>query len=267
MLYDNLRPYPPSVAEYPFLKGIHTGTKNPFFTSFWLPGLLVPVFRLRSIDGPATLEELLSPGPTTQLYLEVLYEHPPANASWLQRNRPIFRFLRGLAKVFFDEDATMPVAISDYYPGAIVRLWGVPAADLSGDEAVEGSGGSLCLGCSPKSPPGRLEVGKGMVACNTQAVEAIGGKLCVFEILKVMEIERLLREEKACTKRTAGWAKRRRNPVPEAWGVTGFPLRDRLDLDIVVRQTLALCLDARLLFGEDGRGPGMGKTWESVVDW
>ncbi|RPA78163.1 hypothetical protein BJ508DRAFT_329543 [Ascobolus immersus RN42] len=233
VLYPTLLPHPPSPSDYPFLRGLHTPLhKNPLLPSFWLTTLLIPVFRLHTLSGPATLAELLSPSPTTHLYLDVLYEHPPSPGSWWQRHKPVFRILRSLARVFVDGGG---VTVAEYYSEAVRRIWGC----IPGDSAsAQGSGGSGCMGCSPESLAAEGDV----LGCNGQSVEG----LCVFEILRVMEIERLLREERVCVGRDAGrrWGRKCRvAAVPDEWGVTGFPMRRWDDPDVVVRRALALCLE------------------------
>ncbi|RPA78174.1 hypothetical protein BJ508DRAFT_329553 [Ascobolus immersus RN42] len=238
----NLPPYPPTPSKHPFLHPL-TSRPNRLTSHFWHYELQIPIFRLHTLSGPATLPELLSPGPNTQLYLEILYEHP--SRSWLGRKKQLCRVLLGLWVVVKDGLATT----EEYYPAAMARLWGVPGPEASSGDDYDGDGcgggGSLCLGCNPKSPLARLPRSCESVGCNGQSVDGIEGRLCVFEVLRVMEIERLLREERG---KIRWW---RRRPVPAAWGVSGFPLRHRCIarfVDARVRITLAMCLDPRLLF-------------------
>lgn len=72
--------------------------------------------------------------------------------------------------------------------------------------------------------------------------------LCCFDALRVMEIERVLREERS------KWWWQRSDPIPKElakWGSWNWPMRRSHYIDFTLRTTIALCLDTRLLYLSD----------------
>ncbi|RPA80918.1 hypothetical protein BJ508DRAFT_346842 [Ascobolus immersus RN42] len=187
------RQHPASPDEYPTLLSLwrFQPTLSPL-------NLLTPTFRLRTASGPATLRDLgvLSHGHSSaqedssdvRLYLEILWQHPPSS-SWSRSRLPregtgSLLYYSKLATLLFGETGILVLprkVVSCNYPGRIIEDTGVKLEYKTCSFAVE-----YGFGSDP------LEEHK---------------SICVFDLLRAIEADRILREEWAFRKKHAGMRK------------------------------------------------------------
>ncbi|RPA73613.1 hypothetical protein BJ508DRAFT_341158 [Ascobolus immersus RN42] len=183
--------HPASPVEYP-----HLLTDSHVWRS---AHLLRPHFRLRTSTGPATLAELLSPSDSTQFYLQILWEHPPPRtASWWTR----FRWSKRISTECGGEAL-------EYYTKLARQLWGrqlqVGDCDWMSRHGWNGKefgveiremkvvmGEGCCLRVRNWTEYTKLRDGARM----PKEVTMDGWEgVCMFDLLRAVEVERVMREE------------------------------------------------------------------------
>ncbi|RPA84048.1 hypothetical protein BJ508DRAFT_360053 [Ascobolus immersus RN42] len=167
------RSYPATLEQYPWIrKDLHD----------WSHHLLLRTFRLRTSTGPATLPELLSPGPETKFYIEILWEHPP-DAWWARRRMrkrtQKYTSIYHSGPLPWIERLPTPRPRDDYYVKLMKKLW-------------------------DRTPPPQTECTQhthGERHCchrrrEDAAVEFLPG-WTLFDLLRAVEVDRVVREEYA----------------------------------------------------------------------
>ncbi|RPA81266.1 hypothetical protein BJ508DRAFT_326648 [Ascobolus immersus RN42] len=192
--------YPATVEEYPSLAS--TEESNP--AGYGLTrSYLTPNFRLRKESGPVTLRDILEPNDETRLYLDIVWEHPPASRwhRWLLEHHKhnmefaghytdiINDYYVKLARLLFGEEHF----VRKPHP---VDSWPRGCCRNTGNHPYKGYGGY---------PEEWLVIAKEwyVESCASFLTTDIAGErletvngVCMFEVLKAIEVDRLIREER-----------------------------------------------------------------------
>ncbi|RPA72698.1 hypothetical protein BJ508DRAFT_314493 [Ascobolus immersus RN42] len=186
-LQRDFRDYPPTPSQYP---------------DYDLHRLyyLTPTFRLRTATGPVTLDDLLNPKADKHFYLEILWEHPPS--SWWERRKLKHVQRRELGWGYGQPEIDGRVA--SYYVSVAKRLFGGPSKSRTDTDCQ-----CRCKMANPDWPLGPcINAGKYFdhksMYCNrdlkdsescTMGDKAGYSQACMFDVLKAIEVDRLIREE------------------------------------------------------------------------